>query len=139
MQPLPAPSGRRDRGCVMAITKTTRRGNGAGWGGPASGVGSNSKAGTPGPGRPKGMKPGEGKLAQAREYLQSKALEHAMRLNDIAMDPTDPRSVQAINIAMTKAGLADKQEIEHIVDTVTPEERQARIDALLAKRAGHAD
>ena len=36
----------------MATSSTTRRGNGAGYGGAATGVESNSKARKPGPGRP---------------------------------------------------------------------------------------
>ena len=38
-----------------------------GWGGPPRGGVSNSKTGKAGPGRPKGVKDGEGKAAKARD------------------------------------------------------------------------
>lgn len=72
-------------------TSTTRKGNGAGWGGAAKGEGKTD----PGPGKPAGMKAGEGKAAMARARLEAAADAAAQTVVSIASDINDPRALQA--------------------------------------------
>ena len=124
----------------MPVSKTTRRGNGAGWGGPASGVGSNSKTRTPGPGRPAGLRTGEGKAAVAREAVLDLLPEAVRRVASVLMDDEDPRNLQAAFGLMDRGGLNPKQTVEADITTreepMTPEQRRARIAELVAKLGG---
>jgi hypothetical protein len=63
---------------------------GRGWGGPARG---NYDATRPaGPGRPRGVRNGEGKRARMREYLAPHSEAMAQRWLEKALDPQDPHA-----------------------------------------------
>ena len=82
----------------MAASSGTRRGNGShppGWGGPTRNGVSNSKAGISGPGRPDGVKDGQGKQAQARAALEEALPLAVQTVIGIAGDITDQRALQA--------------------------------------------
>jgi hypothetical protein len=74
-----------------AATSGTRKGNGAGWGGPPKGAGRTA----PPPGRTAGVKNGEGKAALARARLLEAADRAAETVVSIATDISDPRALQA--------------------------------------------
>jgi len=89
----------------MAATSGTRRGNGPGsgpgsgpgWGGPTRGGQSNSKAGKPGPGRPDGVKNGEGKKTVAELMIEAGARETAAdKWLAILNDPAHPRHAEMV-------------------------------------------
>lgn len=77
----------------MPVTKTTRRGNGEGWGGAANGEG--KKGAGHGQGRPEGVKNGEGKKARALAALEDAAPAAAAMVVQIASDPNDQRALAA--------------------------------------------
>lgn len=73
----------------MAANATTRRGNGAGWGGPAKGAGGPGKR--EGAGRPDGVKHGEGKRTVADLMVEAGGREIAANAwMAILRDPTHP-------------------------------------------------
>lgn len=128
-------SGTRPKGSGMPAT-------GAGWGGAPTGKEGNHAAG---PGRPPGVRNGEGKVARARAALEDALPDLVPVVIAIAKDASDPRAVQAFNSIAAKVGLNDKQEIEHSgavgAFALSDEERRARLAELLAKReaAGGSD
>jgi len=77
----------------MAASSTTRRGNGAGWGGAAKGAGKQGAG--QGQGRPDGVKDGQGKQAQARAALEDALPLAVQTVIGIAGDITDQRALQA--------------------------------------------
>jgi hypothetical protein len=77
----------------MAASSTTRRGNGAGWGGAAKGAGKQGAG--HGQGRPDGVKDGQGKQAQARAALEDALPLAVQTVIGIAGDITDQRALQA--------------------------------------------
>lgn len=85
-----------------------RRGNGAGWGGPARGAGNKGA----GPGRPPGVSPGEGKQARARAALQEAAPLAVQTLIDVASDVSDQRAVAAAVAILNRIGLHEKSGVE---------------------------
>lgn len=89
-------------------TATTRRGNGAGWGGPAKGAG---KIG--GPGRPKGIPDGQGKKAQAQAALEEAAPLAVQTVIDLAGNLSDPRALQAAVAILNRVGMHEKAGLEH--------------------------
>jgi len=76
-------TGRFPRGSGMPAT-------GKGWGGPARGNYDATRP--PGPGRPRGVRNGEGKRARMREYLAPYSEHLAQRWLEKALDPTDPHA-----------------------------------------------
>ena len=93
-------------------TSGTRRGNGAGWGGPASGK-FPTRGATDKGGRPLGVKNGEGKKAQAQAALEEAAPTAAAMVIEIAKDRADPRALQAATAILNRVGLHEKAGIEH--------------------------
>ena len=81
---------------------------GAGWGGPARGPVEHK----PGPGRPPGMKNGEGKVHKARETLEQAAPLAIQTVIDIANDKADPRALQAALAVLNRIGLHEKSGLE---------------------------
>ena len=77
----------------MAASSTTRRGNGAGWGGAAKGAGKQGAG--HGQGRPDGVKDGQGKQAQARAALEDALPLAVQTVIGIAGDIKDQRALQA--------------------------------------------
>lgn len=77
----------------MAASSTTRRGNGAGWGGAAKGAGKQGAG--HGQGRPDGVRDGQGKQAQARAALEDALPLAVQTVIGIAGDITDQRALQA--------------------------------------------
>lgn len=96
----------------MTANSTTRRGNGAGWGGPAKGEGKKGVA--PGSGRPQGVKNGEGKKSVADLMIEAGARETAAeRWLQILNDPTHPKHAEMVAKAAERMDGAPKQQIEH--------------------------
>lgn len=99
----------------MPVTRTTRVGNGAGWGGPKRGGESASKAGQPGPGRPQGMKPGEGKKARAAE-LAREHVETAVDVwREVMLDKKAPAAAR-IAAAAQMVERAEGKAVQPIID-----------------------
>jgi hypothetical protein len=92
----------------MPASSGTRRGNGSGWGGAARGEG-NREAG---PGRPEGVKNGEGRAARAREALAEAAPLAVQTIIDLAADKADPRALQAAVAILNRVGMHEKSGIE---------------------------
>ena len=63
---------------------------GRGWGGPARGNYDATRP--PGPGRPRGVRNGEGKRARMRDYLAPFSEDLAQRWLEKALDPQDPHA-----------------------------------------------
>lgn len=82
---------------------------GQGWGGPAKGQGLKE----PGPGRPPGVKNGEGKAAQAKAALEDAAPLAVQTVIELAQDKADPRALQAALAVLNRVGLHEKAGIEH--------------------------
>jgi len=76
-------TGRFPRGSGMPAT-------GRGWGGPARG--NHDAIRPPGPGRPRGVRNGQGKRARMREYLAPYSEAMAQRWLEKALDPQDPHA-----------------------------------------------
>ncbi len=77
----------------MPATTGTRRGNGAGWGGPATGSGNRDA----GPGRPQGVKTGDGKRTVAALLIEAGARETAAeRWMAILNDPAHPKHAEMV-------------------------------------------
>jgi len=76
-------TGRFPKGSGMPAT-------GRGWGGPARGNYDATRP--PGPGRPRGVRNGEGKRARMREYLAPFSEDLAQRWLEKALDPQDPHA-----------------------------------------------
>ena len=85
-------------------TKGTRKGNGAGWGGPARGAGNQAA----GPGRPEGVRDGEGKAAiraaTFRELLAPDIPTFAQKWAEIAKQDGHPHQHTMILKAAEIAG-----------------------------------
>jgi len=77
----------------MAASSTTRRGNGAGWGGAAKGAGKQGAG--HGQGRPDGVKDGQGKQARARAALEEALPLAVQTVIGIALNIKDQRALQA--------------------------------------------
>jgi len=92
---------------MVENTRARAGANGPGWGGPANGPG---KIG--GPGRPPGMKNGEGKVHKARETLEQAAPLAIQTVIDIANDRADPRALQAALAVLNRIGLHEKSGLE---------------------------
>jgi len=92
---------------MVKNTRARAGANGPGWGGPANGPG---KIG--GPGRPPGMKNGEGKVHKARETLEQAAPLAIQTVIDIANDKADPRALQAALAVLNRIGLHEKSGLE---------------------------
>lgn len=90
-------------------TATTRRGNGAGWGGSAKGAGNHGR----GPGRPKGVPDGAGKKAQAQAALEEAAPLAVQTVIDLAGNLSDPRALQAAVAILNRVGMHEKAGLEH--------------------------
>jgi hypothetical protein len=84
-----------------------RRGNGAGWGGPAQGKGDGSGAG-----RPEGSKNGDSKQSRARAALEDAAPLAVQTLIDVAGSLEDPRAVAAAMAILNRVGLHEKSGLE---------------------------
>lgn len=82
---------------------------GQGWGGPAKGQGQQGA----GPGRPPGVKNGEGKAAQAKAALEDAAPLAVQTVIELAQDKADPRALQAALAVLNRVGLHEKAGIEH--------------------------
>lgn len=90
-------------------TSGTRRGTGAGHGGPKKGAGNK----TAGPGRPEGRKNGEGKLTVADLLIAAGAREiAAAQWLAILNDPTHPKHADMVAKVADRMDGAPKQEIE---------------------------
>lgn len=95
----------------MPANKTTRRGNGAGWGGPAQGEG--KKGAVPGSGRPQGVKNGEGKKSVADLMIEAGARETAAeRWLQILNDPKHPKHAEMVAKAAERMDGAPTQRNE---------------------------
>jgi hypothetical protein len=92
---------------MVENTRARAGATGPGWGGPANGPG---KIG--GPGRPPGMKNGEGKVHKARETLEQAAPLAIQTVIDIANDKADPRALQAALAVLNRIGLHEKSGLE---------------------------
>lgn len=96
----------------MPANATTRRGNGGGnspgYGGPAKGEGKKG----PGPGRPPGMKNGEGKKAKGREAIEAAVPAAIATVIAIAKARKDPRALSAAFGILNRAGLHEKSGVE---------------------------
>jgi hypothetical protein len=95
----------------------TRHGNGKGHGGPRNGEGwGGERKGEgnrlAGPGRPPGVKNGEGKQARARAMLEEAAPLAAQVLVDVAANLDDPRALQAAQAILNRVGLHEKSGVE---------------------------
>ena len=86
---------------------------GPGYGGPATGIVSNSKRGIGGPGRPHGVLNGEGKAPRTKERLQELAPLAVEALAEILADPAHPARLGAINATLNRTGFSEKQTVEH--------------------------
>jgi len=109
----------------MARSSATRRGNGAGWGGPAKGAGNQDA----GPGRPDGVRTGEGKVTVA-ELLAAMGGRQvsADAWMAILRDPTHPHHA---NMVAKAADRMDGQALARVElrdadpDSMTDEELAA--------------
>jgi len=101
---------------MVENTRARAGANGPGWGGPATGQGWGGPANGPGqiggPGRPPGMKNGEGKVHKARETLEQAAPLAIQTVIDIANDKADPRALQAALAVLNRIGLHEKSGLE---------------------------
>lgn len=84
-----------------------RRGNGAGWGGPAQGKGDGTGAG-----RPEGSKNGESKQTRARAALEDAAPLAVQTLINVAGNIDDQRAVNAAVAILNRIGLHEKAGLE---------------------------
>ena len=109
----------------MTRSSATRVGNGAGWGGPAMGAG-NQLAG---PGRPAGMRPGEGKRTVADMMIEAGGrTEAAERWLAIIRDPAHPKHAEMVAKAADRMDGAPTQKVEvrdADPDTMTDDELAA--------------
>lgn len=80
-----------------------------GWGGPAKGAGNRSA----GPGRPVGVKDGEGKAARARQLFEEAAPLAAQVVLNVMQDAADPRNMAAALSVLNRVGLHEKSGLEH--------------------------
>lgn len=86
---------------------------GPGWGGPARGGSSNSEARRPGPGRPPGVKNGEGKRSVADLMIQAGGRELAAeRWIAILNDPNHPQHAAMVAKAADRMDGAALQRVE---------------------------
>lgn len=93
----------------MAASSATRRGNGAGWGGPKKGAGHRYTEGDPTAGRPQGVKNGEGKLTVADLMIGAGARElAAQRWLEILNDPAHPKHADMVAKAADRMDGAPK-------------------------------
>lgn len=102
----------------MPGNRGTRRGNGAGWGGPAKGEGHRLKPkGDPASdavrSMAEGIAPGEGKKAQARAALEDAAPMAVQTVIDLASKQDDPRALAAALAVLNRVGLHEKSGVEH--------------------------
>jgi hypothetical protein len=112
----------------MPRTSGTRVGVGAGWGGPAKG----ESAKRAGPGRPKGVKNGQGKRTVAELMVESGARElTAQRWLEILNDPAHPKHADMVAKAADRMDGAPTQNINAdlsmpgaLVDAPPPETRE---------------
>ena len=89
-------------------TSGTRRGNGS-WGGPKRGEGNKDA----GPGRPRGVKSGEGKKSVADRMIEmGLEAETATRWAAIIRDPSHPHHASMLEKAATRMNGAPMQPIE---------------------------
>lgn len=95
----------------MARSSGTRRGNGAGYGGPAKGAG--KKPGNKDAGRTKGVPLAETKAARARALAEAAAPVAIQRVIDIMNDLADQRSLSAAFGILNRVGLHEKSGVEH--------------------------
>ena len=85
---------------------------GAGWGGPASNAPRPEFApGNAGP--PAGIAKGEGRQALAKAALIEAAPAAARTVIEIALNPDDPRALQAAQAVLNRVGLHEKSGVEH--------------------------
>ena len=117
----------------MARSSTTKpKGNGPGWGGDARRGVSNSAEGIASPGKPAGVKNGEGKKAQAMAALEAAAPSAAAMIIGIASDVADHRALAAAQhillrvlgdpakrVELTGADGAPMEIIRRIIDPAT--------------------
>lgn len=98
----------------MPASSATRRGNGAGWGGAARNGTSNSATRTPGPGRPPGMKNGEGKAAKAAELCAPLVPDAVAVLEEVMRDAAAPAAarIAAAEKVIARAEGATPQRVE---------------------------
>jgi hypothetical protein len=88
-----------------------RVGNGAGWGGPKKGEGNHG----PGPGRPPGMKPGEGKRARAAELARDHVSDAVEVWRQIMNDPNQPAQAR-LAAAAHMVDRAEGKAVQPVVD-----------------------
>jgi hypothetical protein len=91
-------------------------GSGAGIGGAAKGA----WAGGAGPGRPAGVKTGEGKKARAQAALLEAAPEAVRHIIEVMQTEGDPRSLTAALSILNRVGLHEKAAVEHSADANNP-------------------
>ena len=121
----------------MARSSTTRKGNGAGWGGQAKGEG--KKGAVDGSGRPAGVKTGEGKRSVADIMAEMGARElAAQRWLEILNDPTHPQHAAMVDKAATRLDGAPLARMEHSVRDVPAEELTDDELAAVIRRGGGA-
>lgn len=117
----------------MTASSATRRGNGGGHGGPARGEGNRSA----GPGRPPGVKNGEGKRTVADLMAEMGARElAAQRWLEILNDPAHPRHAEMVAKAADRMDGAPKQSIE--VRDADPDSMTDEELAAIASRGSRA-
>lgn len=101
----------------MPGTRGTRRGNGAGWGGPAKGAGHRMTAADPvseaARAKAATVAPGTGKKAQARAALEDAAPLAVQTVIDLATKQEDPRALAAALAVLNRIGLHEKSGVEH--------------------------
>lgn len=109
----------------------TRRGNGAGWGGPKRGEGKPFEPGDPRAGRPDGVKHGEGKQTVADIMVARGAREiAAQRWLEILADPAHPKHAEMVAKAADRMDGAPKTSIH-----ITERDPNSMTDAELASIA----
>lgn len=93
----------------MPVTKTTRKGNGEGWGGAAKGAG--KKGAGHGQGRPEGVKNGEGKKARSSDACAPLVADAVEVWRAVMMDKKQP----------AQARVAAAEKIIHRAEGATPQ------------------
>lgn len=117
----------------MPASRTTRRGNGPGHGGPAKGAGNRGAS----PGRPKGLRDGEGKRTVADLLIDAGARElAAQRWLEILNDPSHPRHAEMVAKVADRMDGAPMARIE--VREADPDQLTDEQLAAIASRSSRA-
>jgi hypothetical protein len=81
----------------------------------------------PGPGRPEGVKTGDGKAARARVALEGAAPLAVKTVIDIASNLDDPRALAAAFGVLNRIGLHEKSGVEHTGQDAGPIKTQVTV------------